>query len=325
MQEKIFVFKSSKLLREKRNNEYRKETKVSNKITTKLTTFMTSNPFNYFLLFNFYRFQVVYFSSEDPEYPASQLNTVNPSTKGWMSLRFCDFPQELGFELLDGVSNIRQIQVLNHQCNIASKIELFVGMGNDYDTATFKRLGYMSIDSNERSNYQARELKTVFVDSYGKFIKLLLNENHVNHLNNYNQVGIIALNLTGFPDHDSKIQTPIAKIAGEKPLLAKPINRNPYSDLSADINLDPHTAGKLRLLAEAKNNAVKNEDYLMAKQIKAVESELKQLGSRLGQLELAKTEAVAAEDYDLAKDIKDQCDELKKDIAKKVCSFIKPV
>jgi centrosomal protein CEP104 len=140
---------------------------------------------------------VVKFSSEDIDNPAEQLNTVNPRTKGWQSVRFCQYPQELGFELDDGPAKVNQIQILSHQSKISTKIEIFIGNGKSYESATFKRLGYLSLDSNERSSYSARELKTVFVDYVGQYIKLLINENHINKLNIYNQVGVVAVSLLG--------------------------------------------------------------------------------------------------------------------------------
>ena len=45
-------------------------------------------------------FNVVSTSGEDVDYPASELNTHSPHTKGWQSPRFCEFPQELGLELM---------------------------------------------------------------------------------------------------------------------------------------------------------------------------------------------------------------------------------
>lgn len=140
---------------------------------------------------------MVKFSSEDIDNPAEQLNTVNPRTKGWQSVRFCQYPQELGFELDDGPAKLNQIQILSHQSKISTKIEIFIGNGKSYESATFKRLGYLSLDSNERSSYSARELKTVFVDYVGQYIKLLINENHINKLNIYNQVGVVAVSLLG--------------------------------------------------------------------------------------------------------------------------------
>lgn len=264
-------------------------------------------------------FKVIFASSEDPDYPASQLNEVNPNTKGWLSTRFCSFPQELGFELLDGESKITQIQLLSHQNKISSKIEIFIGKGATYETASFKRLGYMSLDSNERSNYQARELKTVFIDHIGSFLRLVINENHKNKHNTFNQVGIVAVSLLGSPMSDGESKSSLVSprlVSGAQRTQSK----NPYNDLTVDINLDPQTANKLRQLADAKSRAIQNEDYLTAKQIKNVEQELKTLGSRLAQLDMAKAEAVAAEDYDLAKDIKDECDSLRHEIEEKVFS-----
>jgi hypothetical protein len=42
------------------------------------------------------RFRTVHFSSEDNGYPASELNVHSPTTKGWQSIRFCEYPQEIG-------------------------------------------------------------------------------------------------------------------------------------------------------------------------------------------------------------------------------------
>lgn len=267
-----------------------------------------------------HRFKVVSFSSEDNDYPATELNTVNPNTKGWQSVRFCPYPQEIGFQILDSNVKLTQIQVLSHQYKISTKVEIFIGHGTNYSTAKFKRLGYLSLDSNERSNFQARELKTVFIDHAGQFIKFLVNENHVNKLNIYNQVGIVAVSLMGTEssENDNGYERDVKAVAPARHPTNGSRNMNPYNDLTMDMNLDPTTAAKLRQLAEAKFRAVDNEDYLMAKQIKGVESELKTMGSRLAQLDMAKSEAVAAEDYDLAKEIKDESDELRSEIEAKV-------
>lgn len=232
--------------------------------------------------------------------------------------------------MLDGEVHISQLQVLSHQSKISSKVELYIGHGgSNYRSATFTRLGYLSLDSNERSSYQARELKTVFIDHSGSYIKLVINENHINKQNIYNQVGIIALSLMGSIEGLSA-QPKSSRgggaaagdhkhhhAAGDSAKMMM-IPANPYNDLSTDLNLDPSTASKLRQLADAKARAVEGEDYSTAKQIKTVEQELKALGSKLAQLDMAKADAVMAEDYDLAKDIKDESDQLKMMIETKV-------
>jgi centrosomal protein CEP104 len=219
-------------------------------------------------MYRYHRFRVVHSSSEDSGYPSSELNAHSPSTRGWQSDRFCQFPQELGFELVKGESKLSQVQILSHQSKIATKIEIFLGQGHDYHSANFKRLGYLSLDSNERSSFQARELKTVYIDQSGRFIKLLIHKNYVNKQNMFSQVGIVALNLLGSEEDNSPQDN-----RNKQPLYVNPLN-----DLSIDMNLDPPTAEKLRLLSDAKAKAVATEDYTTAKKIKAVEGELKTLG-----------------------------------------------
>ena len=280
-----------------------------------------------FVSTDLYRFKVVSYSTEDEDHPAEQLNTINPNTRGWHSARFCQFPQELGFELLDGDAKMSQIQILSHQSKIATKIEIFVGQGGSYSTATFKRLGYLSLDSNERSSYNARELKTVFVEYVGRFLKLLINENHVNSQNIYNQVGVIAVSVLGteinqFDEESAKIASNSSSSGlngGVRKSEQKALSSNPYNDLTVDLNLDPHTATKLRQLADAKSRAIDQEDYLTAKEIKAVEQDLRIAGSKLAQLDINKAAAVRAEDYDRAKEIKDEADVLRHEVEQKVC------
>jgi centrosomal protein CEP104 len=86
-----------------------------------------------------------------------------------------------------------------HQ-QIPTKIEVFVGFAGpaaapDADPAAvsaavsnLRRLGYLSFDSNERSNHQARELKSVHVSVEAQLVRLLIHRCHVNKLNIYNQV-----------------------------------------------------------------------------------------------------------------------------------------
>jgi len=257
-------------------------------------------------------------TSEDPGYPADELNVHSPNTRGWQSVKFAEYPQEIGFQIEGSDVRLSQVQILSHQSKIASKVEIFIGQGASYETAQFKRLGYLSLDSNERSQYQARELKTVYIDYAGKYMRLIVHRNYVNKQNLFNQVGIVAINLLGSESGGGSASN---SLSVGIPHATGPASSNPLNDLSIDMNLDPHTANKLRLLSETKARAIATEDYLTAKQIKAVEGELKQLGSRLAQLDMAKRQAVGAEDYDRAKEIKDETDALRGDIERKILAI----
>ena len=270
----------------------------------------------FLILILFGRFQVVFTSSEDAEYPSSELDTVNPQTRGWQSERHCSYPQEIGIRL-PGIVRVNQLQVLSHSTKIAKRIEFLIGQGSDYENTSFRSLGYISLDDNARSEFKARELKSVHLDDTGNFMKLIIHAPHTNKYNLYMQVGIIAINVLG-----SLESAPIRSESGVKGSNPnKIVVRNPLDDLSIDVGLDAQTADKLRKLSEAKKHAIQIEDYMTAKQIKLVETELMKIGTHLNQLDGSKRRAVQEEDYDRAREIKEDMDQLRLEMENKVlCS-----
>ncbi|KAJ8608429.1 hypothetical protein CTAYLR_010332 [Chrysophaeum taylorii] len=171
-------------------------------------------------------FRVVSSSGCEASYPASELNRHSPQTRGWQSPKFCDYPQEVVLELADEV-DIREVQILSHESKIATRVELYV---DD------RRLGYLSLDANERSGYRARELKSVYVRARGRYLRLVAHKCHVNRENLFNQVGIVAVNVIGE---------------------------------ACEAEEDPLAAAQLAKLEAAKRRAVQVEDYDRAKLIKA--------------------------------------------------------
>ena len=51
--------------------------------------------------------------------------------------------------------------------------------------------------SNEKSGFQARELKSVYVDTHSLLLKIVLHKCHLNKFNLYSQIGMIAMNFMG--------------------------------------------------------------------------------------------------------------------------------
>ena len=100
--------------------------------------------------------------------------------------------------------HINQIKLLAHETKIASKVELFSympgvdgeqpgqmpGISSLVTPATseklFNRIGHFSLDNNESSGFQSRELKTVHMGVTCQFFKLLLYKNHDNNYNLFN-------------------------------------------------------------------------------------------------------------------------------------------
>ena len=219
------------------------------------------------------RYSVVSATSFEPEYPASELNRHSPNTRGWQTARFCEYPQEVVLER-ETTSQVRQIQVLSHQYKIATRIELFVGI----DGKDWTRLGYMSLDANERTQFKARELKSAFVACRGRFLKLVVHRCHINRENLYNQVGVVAVNVVG-----------VGSTAEPRVESAHP---------------PPRLAEHLGWLVAARERAVEIEDYDAAQRLKDLEAQIRSYGAQVAQLEAAKKKAVQVEDYDRAKIVK---------------------
>eukprot|EP00931_Biecheleriopsis_adriatica_P021357 TRINITY_DN1397_c4_g1_i1.p1 TRINITY_DN1397_c4_g1~~TRINITY_DN1397_c4_g1_i1.p1 ORF type:complete len:915 (-),score=205.75 TRINITY_DN1397_c4_g1_i1:39-2783(-) len=286
------------------------------------------------------KYRIVKCTSEDPEFPVSELLTHSSQTKGWQTARFCDFPQEIGLQFETPV-HLRQVQFLSHQSKIATKIELYTALptaGHEqrYESVPFKRLGYLSLDNNERSQFQARELKSVYVDVSAQFIRILLHKCHVNRYNIVNQVGLIALNCLGEalgPDlaigppppnpalargpggyqQQQQQQQQAAPQAPAPAVQQPPVQSQQDSAQAAadEMRYDPQTLERIRALTTAKVRAVEAEDYEEAKRCKEMLARLRQTGLLLRELEDRKKLAVQNEDYDAAKALKSEVERLR--------------
>lgn len=78
----------------------------------------------------------------------------------------------------------------------------------------FTQLGHFSLDDNTGSNYQSRELKTVYLDLVSQYFKVSFTKNYDNRLNKFNQIGIVKMQFVGqhigeyeigtlYPEHNS--------------------------------------------------------------------------------------------------------------------------
>jgi centrosomal protein CEP104 len=141
-------------------------------------------------------FKIVACSSEDDKFPIVSLYSPEAS-RGWCSQQWCEYPQEIVLQF-DTLSHITQIQLLSHQYKIATTIELFIGTCPNYEhqepsyvNAIWKKLGYLMLDPNIKTQYKARELKTVHLDCVGQYLKILLHKCHINENNIYSQVNFL--------------------------------------------------------------------------------------------------------------------------------------
>ena len=276
-------------------------------------------------------YNVIYATSSDDGHNAEQLvirnnvertdpDRVKNKGKGWLCARFCEYPQDLVIAL-SHICEVSQIQILSHQSKIASKVEIWVGYdaNNGYhDSSTYKsinwrRLGYLSLDKNERSNWKARELKSVYINTTANYFKFSLHEPHINTINLFNQIGIVGLSILGKVQNlnSDRDQSSFHRMGSNQENIkyANPHHNNvpmvPMAMKSDPQNeFDENTSMKIRELTILKKQAVEKEDYDEAKRCKLCIEKLRSSAKQLFVLEKEKKAAVELEDYDKAKELK---------------------
>ncbi|NWI42639.1 CE104 protein, partial [Picathartes gymnocephalus] len=273
-------------------------------------------------------FTVVSSSGHEDGFSARELMVHAPAVNGWRSPRLCQYPQEIILQLVERC-RIRKLQLLAHQYMIASKIEFYISESlpeyfAPYASDRFQRLGYVPLSDNEKTDFRARELKSVYMDAVGQYLKLIFHKNYVNRYNLYGQVALVAVNIIGDPvdygydsmsspsrekliDHYLGIKSDDPALDGT--YLGKRDSISPLDDLAFDMYQDPEVAQIIRRLDEKKREAVRLECYDHAKKLKQAIADLQKVGERLGRYEVEKRYAVEKEDYDLAKKKKEQMDE----------------
>ncbi|XP_040443217.1 centrosomal protein of 104 kDa isoform X1 [Falco naumanni] len=270
-------------------------------------------------------FVVVSSTGEEDGFSAKELMVHAPTVNGWRSPRLCQYPQEIILQLVERC-RIRKLQLLAHQYMISSKIEFYISESlpeyfAPYQSERFHRLGYVPLSDNEKTNFKARELKSVYMDAVGQYLKLIFHKNYVNKYNVYGQVALVAINIIGDPadysndsnntssrekliDHYLGIKSDDPALDGT--YLRKPDSISPLDDLAFDMYQDPEVAQIIRRLDEKKREAVHHEYYDYAKKLKQAIADLQKVGELLGRYEVEKRYAVEKEDYDLAKKRKQQ-------------------
>ncbi|XP_062821990.1 centrosomal protein of 104 kDa isoform X2 [Anolis carolinensis] len=272
-------------------------------------------------------FTVVSSSGHEDGFSAKELMVHAPTVNGWRSPRLCQYPQEIVLQMVERC-RIRKLQLLAHQYMISSKIEFYISDNlpeyfAPYKSERFRRLGYVSLSDNEKTSYRARELKSVYVDAVGQYLKLTFHKNYVNRYNLYSQVALVAINIIGEAADFSIDSCQVSReklidhYLGNNPedsaldgtYTGKPDSISPLDDLAFDMYQDPEVAQIIRKLDEKKHDAVRQEHYDHAKKLKQAIADLQKVGERLGRYEVEKRCAVEREDYDLAKQKKQQMEE----------------
>ena len=239
------------------------------------------------------KYKIVYWSSEDPEYPVTQLLSTNPQNRGWQSPKFCEYPQEIILQFTN-IAKLTQIQFLVHEFKIPTSISLSYYMPEGPDVLStklkltnvrFLSLGVVDFADNEQSDFKARELKSVSMSTATLLLKMTINGCYKNILNVFSQASIIAINCLG----------EVFALPNILPVQDKDGGR--FED---EMQFDPSVINKLKALYVAKETAVKHQEFEEAITIKNAINRMKQYGILLNQLEEKRKKYMTKKKYDMA-------------------------
>ena len=257
------------------------------------------------------KFSVIKCSGEESGHPVTELQYYTDNTKGWLSPRFCDYPQEIVLQFHHHC-RISAIQVLSHESKIPNKLELYISDGRNADTTTLQwsRLGFFTLGDNEDTQWQARELKTVDVNGQLRFMKVRILGCHINRENMFNQVGLIALKVLGKKISGGGARNEINEDKHEA--KSKSYKERIIEELPPE--LDEKTRQIIFDIIELKDKAVRQEDFAGAKGLRDAELAMKRDANRLIAMRKEKQACVEAENYERAHYCKEEVEKLEKGI-----------
>ncbi|KAG0306406.1 hypothetical protein BGZ98_002445, partial [Dissophora globulifera] len=202
----------------------------------------------------------------------------------------------------------------------------------------FQKLGSISFDSNSASNYSGRELKSINVDVEGEYLRVVIRQCHVNPLNIYHQVAILALNVLGEPLEDElhgeservdfddyEVVNGPGQGLSESSLahsvahsLISPVDTPDVPNISDAVRslsiaenkdqsvsyLDQDVQKLVSGFVKAKLDAVKVEDFASAKMYKSGYENMIKFADEIQELDIEKHRAAENDDFDLAQELK---------------------
>jgi len=252
------------------------------------------------------KYRLIEASTEDADYPLYELLRGMDST-GWVSVRFCTYPQEILLQFLTPV-HLKQIHILSNEKKISSLIEIYCyypsninDVYNNYKQVVFEKLGYIRMDTNSKTNYKAREFRKVFVDTQCLYLKLVLQKNYVNKYNVFNQVGLISLDFYGAPIFIKKNDYYLKESLSEKAEIK-------------EEEMDEIAQEKMKILRVQLEEALRVEDYDEAKRLKKNMDKIKAIGKKIYEMEQQKKVYINNEDFDNAKIVKLELERLKSNL-----------
>ncbi len=252
-------------------------------------------------------------STEDPEHPLFSIIS-DDKNEGWCSAPFCKYPQEIIIQL-NKPSKLFQINITLHQSKIPTKIDFYYfypeekkqNENNKYEkfnlnNIPFLKLGFITPNSNQKTNFKAREFQKIKINQNALFIKFVLHKNYINLENKYNQVSIISLEFIGIEFENNNFTDFYNMHFNNKEMVLKN---------EEDMDLDEICMSKLKEIKITLDLCVKKEKYESAKIYRELYQRVRLLGEKMKNLSENKLKCIEISDFDSCKKLQGDIDRIK--------------
>jgi centrosomal protein CEP104 len=257
-------------------------------------------------------YSVIGATSEDPEHPLYSIISGDKN-EGWCSSSFCKYPQEIIFQL-NKPSKLYQINITLHETKIPTKIDFYYFYPDpkkekekhkkiDLNNIPFLKLGFITPNSNEKTNFKAREFQKVIINQNVLFIKFVLHKNYINLHNKYNQVSLIAIEFLGIEFENIYNDYSFNNLSNNNEIA----NKQKYKD----EDLDELCLSKLKEIKATMNLCVQREKYESAKIFRELYQRVRLLGEKMKNLSECKFKCIETNDFNSCKKIQADIDRIK--------------
>ena len=257
-------------------------------------------------------YSVIGATSEDPDHPLYSIISGDRN-EGWCSASFCKYPQEIIFQL-NKPSKLYQINITLHETKIPTKIDFYYFYPDpkkekerhtkiDLNNIPFLKLGFITPNSNEKTNFKAREFQKVIINQNVLFIKFVLHKNYINLQNKYNQVSLIAIEFLGIEFENIYNDYSFNNLSNNNEITTK----QKYKD----EDLDELCLSKLKEIKATMNLCVQREKYESAKIFRELYQRVRLLGEKMKNLSECKFKCIETNDFNSCKKIQADIDRIK--------------
>ena len=274
-------------------------------------------------------YNIINFTSQDQFHPINLLLLKDKTNQnGWISNRFCIYPQEILIKFPQ-IVNLRQINILINESKIPKMIEFIncipINKKNKYIINNnknlkevslgflFQNIGFIKLSSNVESNYKARELRKIYININAEYLKLKIHRNYLNNLNMFCQVGIVSLEFFGIENIKNEIKDNEKHNADTiESLFDVGFKADEFEENFIENKIDKLAADKIKELTEDMNKKKEKEEYEECKIIKDKIDKIRKIALKIYTLEEQKKDYANKNNFDKAKEIKFNIEKIRK-------------